>query len=86
MAPIARVVYKHRSRALHDGTPFPPSMCTPPFQENNWEAPMEYPLGLAMSSQQGTWLREQMPIHIHVFEYLVRHVLLKWWDSRIKAV
>lgn len=74
-------VYDHRSRALHDGTPFPLPMCGVPFKHQEWEAPSEIPTGLATHVEGGTWVREDTPMMLHTFEYIVRNALLKWWAS-----
>ena len=78
-------VYKYRSRALHDGSPFPAPMCEAPFCDDTWEAPAEIPTGLASSAKGGTWLIEDTRILLHTFEYMTRNVLLKWWESSSKS-
>lgn len=74
------IIYKHRSKALHEGTPFPSPMCDPPLRERNggqdW---YEKPFALAYSGQGGTWIKEDIPMYLSTFEYIVREVLLKWW-------
>jgi len=71
-------IYNYRSRALHGGLPFPAPMCMAPLIDNNLYA--EKPMG-AMSTRGGVWVAEDIPIHLHMFEYIVRKVLLKWWSS-----
>ena len=73
-------VYGYRSRALHDGLPFPAPMCQPPMKIDR-KAPPEKPIVLASSSGYGTWRVEDTPILLHTYEYIVRGSLLKWWDS-----
>src|SRR4051794_14623716 len=41
----------------------------------------EMPFFLAASTRGGTWVAEDLPTHLHVFEYIVRGTLLKWWNS-----
>jgi hypothetical protein len=73
-------IYDYRSRALHDGTPFPAPMCDPPFYNAEWGVThSEKPLGGAVGAMGGTWLAEDIPILLHSFEYITRGALLNWW-------
>lgn len=74
-------IYDYRSRALHDGVPFPVPMCDAPFKHTEWEAPAEKPTGLATYSRGGTWLAKDTPMLLHSFEYITRGTLLGWWRS-----
>lgn len=74
-------VYDYRSKALHGSGKFPAPMCMPPF--NDGSGYDEVPLGLSTSAQGGFWLKEDAPILLHTFEYIVRGVLLNWWESLI---
>ncbi|WP_327640852.1 hypothetical protein OHB24_21405 [Kribbella sp. NBC_00482] len=75
-----RIVYDHRSRALHDGTPFPPPMCEPPgWAPGPGKTPAERPPGRAASAQHGTWLEADTPMLLATFEYIARHALVGWW-------
>lgn len=77
----AKIVYQYRSRALHGGTPFPAPMCLPPSRSYEGEAGVdEVPPGLASSVAGATWLREDAPMHLHVFEHLARSAILAWWE------
>jgi hypothetical protein len=76
-----RLIYAYRSRALHDGMPFPAPMCEPPFLHQSWEAVAERPLGLAASVGSGTWLAKDTPMLLHTFEYIARNALTAWWTS-----
>jgi hypothetical protein len=82
-----RVIYGYRSRALHDGLPFPPPMCSSPFVESlpvsdgQVYGPAETMTALGTSERGGIWLKEDIPMNLHLFEYIVRNVLLKWWRS-----
>ena len=73
------VIYDRRSRALHDGTPFPRPMC-------QWPVPVggkvraERPL-VERPGSNVPWKKHEVPMHLHTFEHLVRGVLLRWWDS-----
>lgn len=78
-----KIIYGHRSKALHAGTPFPYPMCMRPYGASG-EAPSERPVGIAMSSRGSTWAAEDAPMHIHVFEYIVRRSLISWFKSMLK--
>jgi len=77
-----RKIYDHRSKALHDGMPFPAPMCEPPVMyETSWQAVAERPTGYAMAAYGGTWLSEDTPMLLHTFEYIARYALNAWWSS-----
>jgi protein-tyrosine-phosphatase len=73
-------VYKLRSNSLHEGIPFPPPMCDPPAElaEDIWS---ETVVGLATSSTGGVWAKADLPFSLHMFEYMTRGILLKWWRA-----
>ncbi len=76
---ILSKIYDYRSRALHDGTPFPTPMCEPPFYNAEWGVTYsEKPLG-AEGAMGGTWLPDDIPILLHTFENITRGALLNWW-------
>jgi hypothetical protein len=85
MSSAAGVIYGHRSKSLHSGTAFPLPMCTPPqlfsFDGKQDPAHQEVPAGMAVSSRGSTWPRDQTPMLLHIFEYLARGALLRWWGS-----
>jgi hypothetical protein len=72
-------VYDHRSRALHDGTPFPAPMCEGPDQAGFF---CERPLGLASGTNEAAWLAADTPMLLHVFEHLARTTIIQWWQQR----
>jgi hypothetical protein len=74
-------IYGYRSRALHDGKPFPIPMCEGPFQDPNWEAPCETVIGFATGSHNAVWMREDTPMHFNMFEYIARSALMSWWQT-----
>jgi hypothetical protein len=74
-------IYRYRSKALHEGTPFPSPMCEHPRRYQQSDPPAEVPLGEAARTQGGTWLRKDTPMLLHTFEHLVRGALLNWWVS-----
>jgi len=71
-------IYDYRSRALHDGTPFPAPMCESPFYHPEWGV-SEKPIGIAAGAMGGTWLSEDIPLILHTFEYITRGTLINWW-------
>jgi hypothetical protein len=79
---VLKKVYDYRSKALHDGTPFPGPMCEPPDRagEENTFAEIGT-TGLAAFSLGGTWNSKDLPISLHTFHHLARGTLLRWWDS-----
>ncbi|HEX2880909.1 MAG TPA: hypothetical protein VHO25_15360 [Polyangiaceae bacterium] len=79
MKKALRQIYEYRSRALHDGTPFPPPMSQPE------SIPTEIPTGLASATMGGVWMSEDTPMLIHVFEHIVRGALLNWWHDASRA-
>jgi hypothetical protein len=72
-------IYDYRSKALHAGTPFPAPMCMPPGIYG--EAKAERIRGGAAGALGGIWVARDLPMFLHVFEYITRRVLLSWWDS-----
>ncbi len=78
---ILRKVYGYRSRALHDGIPFPVPMLRSPFYDSPDSPASEVPpMGLS-HSHGGTWRPEDTPINLHCFHYITRGALLKWWEE-----
>ena len=79
-------IYDYRSRALHDGTPFPAPMCEAPFYNQEWGmAYSEKPLGGGSGAMGGTWLPEDTPILLHTFEYIPEVLLLTGGNILVKA-
>jgi hypothetical protein len=75
-------IYSHRSKALHNGTPFPLPMCDAPMKHDNAYA--EKPPGLAASARGGVWVAEDIPMVLCTFEHIARNGLLKWWRSMLE--
>lgn len=72
-------IYGYRSNALHGGIPFPAPMCR---AEHVIEGTMsEKPTGLASHTLGGTWVAEDTPMLIHMFEFITRGVLLNWLND-----
>lgn len=73
-------IYNYRSKALHDGTPFPAPMCEPPVYNEEWGVTYsEKPREGAVGAMGGTWLAKDIPILLHTFEYITRGTLINWW-------
>lgn len=75
------LIYGYRSRALHDGTPFPRPMCHGTLAADGWYN--EKPFGSATSTSDATWLAADTPMLLHVFEHICRGTLLNWWRSLV---
>ena len=74
-----RIIYRHRSKALHGGIKFPLPMCNPPKCYGNSFS--EKPSGYATEAYGAGWIAKDTPMLLHTFEYIVRYSLLKWWRS-----
>jgi hypothetical protein len=75
-------VYDYRSRALHDGIPFPMPMCAPPMLGGFY---YERPSGLAAGTNEAAWASGDLPMLLHVFEHIARGVILGWWRSLVAS-
>lgn len=73
-----RVVYGHRSKALHEGRPFPLPMLESPRVEESGGI-QEVPSGLNASGQGGIWDAAEFPMLLSTFEYIVQGALVRWW-------
>ncbi len=64
-------IYAYRSKDLHRGVPFPQVMCEPPPRTSR---------GIPHEVARGdkSW-RGEPPMHLHMFEYIVRGALQSWW-------
>ncbi len=80
------LIYKHRSDALHGGTPFPAPMCEAPYFDQESKQFADKPLGLASKSHGSVWTAADTPILLHAFEYISRGALTTWWDSMANQV
>jgi hypothetical protein len=75
-------IYDFRSKALHAAVPFPLPMCEPAFRHQEWEAAAEKPGSPGAHAFGATWRPGDMPLHLHVYERIVRLSILKWWTRR----
>jgi len=74
-----KAIYTWRSNALHGGISFPLPMCEPPMKFENCFA--EKPFGLATGAKGAVWVAKDTPMLLHLFEYIIRNSLIKWWNS-----
>ena len=74
-------IYGYRSDALHDGRPFPLPMCEAPRLDSSWPAPAEKMFALAVSHGGGVWKQKDIPMNLHLFEYITRNVLIGWLEA-----
>jgi hypothetical protein len=75
------VIYDHRSKALHSGIPFPAPLCRPLSHISGNGVLSEHPLFIKASDMGGTWLAKDVPMFLHIFEYIARHAIVKWWQA-----
>lgn len=74
------VIYNHRSRDLHDGIPFPPWLCSPPYRADGENVVVErFPVNVQEAG--GEWSPEDLPMQLHTFAYIVGGALRKWWSD-----
>ena len=76
-------IYDYRSRALHDGTPFPDPMCGPAMQGGRY---VEKPDSIATATRDAAWLSEDLPMLLHVFEHITRSTIVSWWRSLAERI
>lgn len=77
-----KLIYGYRSEVLHKGKSIPAPMCqNPHLIEKNQYA--EVMIGLAMSTGNSVWRKEDIPMMLNTFEYLVRASILNWWKSLV---
>lgn len=77
-----KTIYGCRSRALHGGTPIPFPMCDEPLRSGEgWSEVMS---GYGAGAYGGVWAAKDAPMKLHLFEYIVRGSLLKWWESMLQ--
>jgi hypothetical protein len=74
-------VYLWRSKALHEAMPIPPSMTMPPYFGTG-NVIERLPHGMSVGA--GVWTEEDSPMLLHVFEHIVRGVLIGWWRERAR--
>ncbi len=78
-------IYDYRSRALHGGKPFPMPMCTPPFDWMSTGVPHEI-IGHNTGMVGAAWSVADLPMHLHMFVYIVQGALMNWWRQMINDV
>lgn len=66
---LLRRIYRQRSRTLHDGEPFPPTIFTHPWRE----AEIDFSRGIMVGGRK--WEPKDFIPYPHFFERLVNHVL-----------
>lgn len=71
LRPSLKQVYQFRSRYVHAGDPFPWQLRMAP--EFGGGVPVEHPSEVLAPDD------EKPPMHLHVFERIVRGALVKWW-------
>lgn len=77
---ILDVLYDHRSRDLHDGTPFPGPLCRPPGIDNHGVSSEGF-AALGAQEEGGSWPADRLPMYLHTFVHLAGGALRGWWLS-----
>jgi hypothetical protein len=80
-----RVIYGHRSKALHEGIPFPPRLCQPVSHGGRGVVVAERRFFTRVSEMGGTWLARDVPMFLHVLEYIARHAIIRWLSSSVST-
>ena len=75
-----RKIYNLRSRALHDGTPFPHPMLNAPRADEQGRID-ERPLGMSAGALGASWMADEYPMTLQTFEHIVRGCILGWWSA-----
>ncbi len=70
------IVYNYRSKYLHTGQRFPSLMSKPPLKDE--ERPC---IEREKDYLRREWKRKEVPINLHTFNYIARHVLINWCRS-----
>ena len=78
------LVYRYRSKALHSGMPFPDPMCSAPFKSTD-SCLDERPSYISAAAAGAVWQAKDLPMFLHIFAYITRGALLKWWFSPTTA-
>lgn len=73
---ILSTIYGYRSKYLHTGQRFPSLMSKPPYQ--NEERPC---IQREKDYFSRDWKRQEVPLNLHTFNYIARHVLINWCKS-----
>jgi hypothetical protein len=81
LRPTMKTIYQHRSRLLHNGTPFPADLCVPPIMIDG--VPEEKPIGISSTAGNTTWTAAETPIRLHTFAHIVRGAILQWWNKGV---
>jgi len=78
LASAFRSIYGHRSKALHEGIPFPAPLCRTVVNPANRAVPSERPIELGASELGGVWTGKDLPLYLHTFEYITRESIVSW--------
>jgi len=76
-------IYGLRSKALHEGRPFPAPMCMPGSKGVGAVRAEIAVTGLAVWTLGASWIPADAPMTLDVFHYIARGALLAWWDHAL---
>ncbi|MGW3619141.1 hypothetical protein [Micromonospora arida] len=82
IAELLKVVYGHRSSALHGGKPVPGPLLQQRENVETAAPPERFEASMGIGSSN--WTVEQLPMTLHAFEYLVRSALHARWRELAK--
>ncbi len=71
-------IYKQRSKTLHNGEPFPPSIHKPPLHD----CEIDFSLGVSVGERR--WEPQDFIPHPHFFERLINHVLKVYLKKNVE--
>lgn len=78
MKKVYAKVYDYRSKALHEGLPFPAPMCLPPMRFDTGGPVPETPSGLGSSTMGGRWDHKDTPILLNTFVWITHTSIMNW--------
>lgn len=88
---LLSAIYDARSRALHNGKPFPGPMLDPPRMESNEGSELdersqstgyiERADGIGTFAYDAIWSSADIPMLLWVFGHMVRSALQHWWEG-----
>jgi hypothetical protein len=76
---LLRKVYAFRSTALHAGQAIPGPLIDYPHQVDDGPPPERPWSASGIGYAHHVWTLDELPMHLHFFEFVVRSALQNWW-------